>query len=196
MYRRIDRVPRSGRYSSTSNGEIDTFVGATAQKQMSGRHSEIWLSFSVVCLPMLMFSALLLGLVYKYRVTHGVATNDNLHMPAMIDEPGIYYVDLSATVLIFVASWSSSLGPLLAGFVMSLASYPLSKRFWNDVQQQEANLPTPFQFALTLKFITSGGWGALYTWIKYLVGWKKQRQLQSNLLTASACVTVIATTMG
>jgi hypothetical protein len=178
------------------NRETAQPVVGKVQKQMSGRYSDIWLSFSIVTLPMLAFSALLLWLVYYYRVTHGTAASINLRTPDTVDEPGIYYVDLSATVLIFIASWSSSLGPLLAGFVMSLASYPLSRQFWNDVQDQEPSLPTPFQFALILKFITSSGWGALYGWIRYLARWKEQRQLQSRLLTASASVTALATILG
>jgi hypothetical protein len=196
MYRRVDQPSAPSMDAGGRNRETARPVVGKVQKQMSGRYSDIWLSFSIVTLPMLTFSALLLGLVYCYRVTHGTAASINLQTPDIVDEPGIYYVDLSATVLIFIASWSSSLGPLLAGFVMSLASYPLSRQFWNDVQDQEPSLPTPFQFALILKFITSSGWGALYGWIRYLARWKEQRQLQSRLLTASASVTALATILG
>jgi hypothetical protein len=177
MYRRVDQPSAPSMDAGGRNRETARPVVGKVQKQMSGRYSDIWLSFSIVTLPMLTFSALLLGLVYCYRVTHGTAASINLQTPD-------------------IASWSSSLGPLLAGFVMSLASYPLSRQFWNDVQDQEPSLPTPFQFALILKFITSSGWGALYGWIRYLARWKEQRQLQSRLLTASASVTALATILG
>ncbi|OQV08682.1 hypothetical protein CLAIMM_12910 [Cladophialophora immunda] len=192
MYRRAHQAPATSKYSRARDRETVQPPTSKIQKHMSGRYGDIWLSFSLVALPMLVFSALLLGLVYSYRVTHAPAPTSGLRTDDIVDEPGIYYVDLSATVLIFIASWSSTLGPLLAGFLMALASYPLSRRYWKDVQQQQPDLPTPFQLVLILKFFTSAGWGSLYSWIKYLIGWKKQRQSQSRLLTASASVTLLA----
>ncbi|OAP61647.1 hypothetical protein AYL99_03850 [Fonsecaea erecta] len=197
MYRRVHQAPAAPRkHARARDRETAPPPTSKFQKHMSGRYGDIWLSFSIVTLPMLAFSALLLGLVYHYRVTHSPAATSGLRTDDLTDEPGIYYVDLSATVLIFIASWSSTLGPLLAGFLMALASYPLSKKYWNDVLHQHPDLPTPFQFALILKFLTSSGWGSLYSWVKYLAGWKKQRQWQSRLLTASASVTVLTTFLG
>ncbi|KAI8632831.1 hypothetical protein F5Y19DRAFT_462619 [Xylariaceae sp. FL1651] len=162
---------------------------------MSGRLIDIWTAFAISTIPMLTFSAVLLGLVYSYRVKHSANIDERLQSPATSDEPGVYYVNLSATVLIFISSWSSSLGPLLLSFLMTLASYPLARHYWLDIREQKPTLPTPFQFALSLKFMSGGGWGALYNWMRYLVGWRKQRQFQSTLLTESAFATVVITTL-
>ncbi len=195
-YRKLSSGPAdSGNASSNHVATVQT-IAADHDTRMSGRLIDIWTAFTIVTIPMLAFSAALLGLVYRYRVTHSIPTDDRLRSSDTTDEPGVYYVKLSATVLIFISSWSSSLGPLLLSFLMTLASYPLARHFWHDIRQQKDTLPTPFQFALSLKFIGGGGWGALYSWSRYLVGWKKQRQFQSTLLTESAFVTVVATILG
>jgi hypothetical protein len=197
MYRKINKE-NVGTSTSGLPGlqarEVD--VVAEEHPRMSGRLIDIWTAFSIVTIPMLVFSAVLLALVYKYRVTHASNTNENLKSSATSDEAGVYYVNLSATVLIFISSWSSSLGPLLLGFLMTLASYPLARHYWSEVREQKPTLPTPFQFALSVKFISGGGWGALYNWLRYLVGWRKQRHYQSTLLTESAFATVIITILG
>lgn len=191
MYRKVNKED-----GSTGSLTQPRSVAEDPSARMSGRLIDIWTAFAIVTIPMLAFSAVLLGLIYKYRVTHSTTGNDRLRSPGTSDEAGVYYVDMSATVLIFISSWSSSVGPLLLGFLMTLASYPLTRHYWQEIQDQKPTLPTPFQFALSLKFIGGGGWGALYSWMRYLVGWKHQRQIQSRLLTESAFVTVIVTILG
>ncbi|KAK5244019.1 hypothetical protein LTR40_012382, partial [Exophiala xenobiotica] len=196
MYHKLKRRPADSGNAPGRHAATVQIKAKDHDAQMSGRLIDIWTAFTIITIPMLAFSAALLGLVYRYRVTHSIPTDDRLRSSDTTDEPGVYYVNLSATVLIFISSWSSSLGPLLLSFLMTLASYPLARHFWQNIQQQKGPLPTPFQFALSLKFIGGGGWGALYSWTSYLVGWKKQRQFQSTLLTESAFVTVVATILG
>ncbi|KAK5557546.1 hypothetical protein LTR46_004574 [Exophiala xenobiotica] len=196
MYHKLKRRPADSGNAPGRHAATVQIKAKDHDAQMSGRLIDIWTASTIITIPMLAFSAALLGLVYRYRVTHSIPTDDRLRSSDTTDEPGVYYVNLSATVLIFISSWSSSLGPLLLSFLMTLASYPLARHFWQNIQQQKGPLPTPFQFALSLKFIGGGGWGALYSWTSYLVGWKKQRQFQSTLLTESAFVTVVATILG
>jgi hypothetical protein len=166
-------------------------------KKMSGRLPDIALSFSVVTIPMLLFTGFLLGLVYHYRITHNDVPFETLRVAGTTDEAGIYYVNLSATILIFIASWSSSLATILAGFIMALASYPIARRHLQDARAYKPQqLLTPFQLALTLRFLDGGGWGALWSWIKYVAGWRKQRQLQARTLTTSASVMIVAIFLG
>ena len=189
--------PRSQMNASEQVRLVETNSHGRSGKKMSGRLSDIALSFSVVTIPMLMFTGVLLGLVYHYRITHNEVSFETLRAPGSIDEAGIYYVNLSATVLIFISSWSSSLAAILAGLMMTLASYPIAWRHLRDVRAyRPQRLLTPFQLALTLKFLDGGGWGALWSWIKYVAGWRKQRQLQARTLTASASVMILAVFLG
>lgn len=196
MYRKLGPAQAHSGDPRPIESEPPPGKSSEASEHISGNSADIWLSFTVLCLPPVTFSALLLGLVYAYRVTPGTSVISDTRTSDTFDEPGVCYVRLSATVLIFIASWSSSLAPLLVGLIMNLASYPISRKYWEDIQNQQPDLPTPYQLALVIKFIAASGWGALYRWVQYLVGWRKQRQAQSRILTASASVTLLATILG
>ena len=167
------------------------------RRQLSGRLRQITLSFFVLTGPMLAFTAVLLGLVFYYRVKHTNGPFPNLQTKGMRDEAGIYYVRLSTTFLIFINSWSSSLGPLLVGFALALAAYPIARQ---SLRQARANnpreLPTPHQLALTLKFLEGAGPTALWAWVKYLANPRQRRQPQATALVSVASVTVIALSLG
>jgi hypothetical protein len=167
------------------------------RRQLSGRLSHVALSFFILTGPMLAFTAVLLGLVFYYRVKHTDGPFPNLQNKEMHDEAGIYYVRLSATFLIFISSWSSSLGPLLVGFALALAAYPIARQL---LRQARANNPrellTPHELALTLKFLEGGGFGALWAWVKYLANPRQKRQPQATTLVSVASVTVVAVSLG
>jgi hypothetical protein len=167
------------------------------RRQLSGRLSQIALSFFILTGPMLAFTAVLLGLVFYYRVKHTDGPFPNLQTKEMRDEAGIYYVRLSATFLIFISSWSSSLGPLLVGFALALVAYPMARQ---SLRQARANnpreLPTPYQLALTLKFLEGAGFTALWAWVKYLANSRRRGQPQATTLLSVASVTVVALSLG
>ena len=165
-------------------------------KKMSGRTSDIIFRFSVITFPMLIFAGALLGLVFYYRVTHNDPPYPHLQVPGATDEPGIYYVNLSVTHFTFIASWSSTLAPMLVGFVLALASYPICRRYLAQVRSNpERELPTPYQLALTLMFMNGGGFGAMWSWFKYHWSWRKERVRQSSTLGRTAVVAVLATAL-
>src|SRR5579859_4467672 len=123
---------------------------ARGTKRMGGRFSNISLSFVVVSVPMLLFGGLLLGLVFHYRVTHNELPFEHLQLNGVKDEAGIYYVNLNATFLVFIASWSSSVAPMLASFVLVLAAYPICKEYLAQARAKRSReLLTPYQLALT-----------------------------------------------
>jgi hypothetical protein len=153
---------------------------------MSGRLSDLSLSFVILTIPMLLFSACLLGLVFHNSVSPPSSAFEGQ------DEAGIYYVNLSATSLIFIASWSSSLAPVLTGFALKLISYPLASDFLRSAKSSKAEqLPTPYQLALILRFLNGGGVGALWSWIKYLFTWRAKRQIQPPLLSMLASMALL-----
>jgi len=162
----------------------------TNGKGISGRLSSLGLSFVILTIPMLLFSACLIGLVYYFRVTPPSKIFENLRVNGQ-DDAGIYYVRLNATFLIFIASWSSSLAPALTGFALTLFSYPLASEFFKSTKSSEADQhPTPYQLALALHFLNGGGVGALWNWIKYLSIWRGKRQKQQHLLSMLAFMAI------
>jgi hypothetical protein len=172
-----------------------TFEGGstvrTNGKGMSGRLSGLGLSFVILTIPMLLFSACLIGLVFHFKVTPPSKIFENLQVDEQ-DDDGIYYVNLSSTFLIFIASWSSSLAPALTGFALTLFSYPLASKFFKSTKSSKAEqLPTPYQLALALQFLNGRGIGALWNWIKYLFTWRGKRQTQPPLLSMLASMALL-----
>lgn len=169
-------------------------------KRMGGRVSDISLSLIIVTLPMLLFATLLLGFVFHYRVTQSSTPFQPLQTPgtASAKESGVYYVKLNATLLVFIASWSSTVAPMLASFLLALAAYPICHEYLYQAQATDRGhqLPTPYQLALTLRFLNGGGFGALWSWIRYLAGWKNDRKEQASLLKNTAIVSIGATILG
>ena len=163
-------------------------------KRMAARYSNIATSFVVVTIPMLLFTAVLLGLIFYYRVSHNTPPFDNLLVAGAQDEASVYYVNIEATFLIFISSWSSSVAPILTASVVSLAAYPIARKFLQEARAHQPQLlPTPYQLALTIKFLDGGGAGALWNWLKYFVGWERKRQRQASPLTSTASVTILTT---
>jgi hypothetical protein len=153
---------------------------------MGGRFSDIFLNFAVVTIPLFLFVALLLGLVFHYRVSHNDPPFENLQIEGVKDEPGIYYVNLNATFLVFIA-------PMLASFVLALAAYPICRQYLAQARANKTQeLLTPYQLALTLRFMNGGGFGALWSWLKYHVGWRSVRQPQGVVLSSTARVAILA----
>lgn len=159
---------------------------------MGGRYMEILLSFLVMTVPLLAFSALLLGLIYHYRIVRNPFPSDNLRFDERQDGSNAIYVGLSATTLITVASWSSTIAPILVGFAITLLSYPVASTILKAGQDSRPEqLPTTFQFSLMLRMLCSGGPGSLWHWITYAFGWRGRRQSQPPVLkrmTTMLCV--------
>src|SRR5262245_27337496 len=108
--------------------------GGTSSVRIGGRYLEILFLFFAMVIPMIAFSGSLLGLVYYYRVVHNNFVSENLRFPGGEDEPDVIYVRLSATTLTAVASWSSTMGLIVAGFAVTLISYPVARTLLNAVK--------------------------------------------------------------
>lgn len=163
-----------------------------SSSRMGGRYLEILLSFLVMTVPMLAFSALLLGLIYHYRIVRNPFPSDNLRFQEGQDDSSAIYVGLSATTLITVASWSSTMAPLLVGFALTLLSCPVASTLLKAGRDSRPEqLTTTFQLSLMLRMLCSGGPGSLWHWITYALGWRGRRQSQPPVLkrmTIMLCV--------
>lgn len=186
-------IPRRPVHGTNDFQEVNNNESPPTGKSMTGRYADIITSFVIVTIPMLLFTAVLLGLVFHYRVSHNSPPFENLLVAGAQDEAGVYYVNIEATVLIFISSWSSSLAPILTGFVVALVAYPIARKFLQEARaHRPQQLLTPYQLALTLKFWDGGGVGALWNWLKYVFGWRSKRQRQASPLKSTASVTVLA----
>jgi hypothetical protein len=161
---------------------------------MSGRLTDITVAACVVTIPMVVFSAILLGLVFSHQVIIGATPFDQLKPvhSALEDASGAYLVDINATSLIFIASWSSSLAPTLVGFVLALYTYPVAQNYIGQAKNRiPSGLLTPYQFSLWLRFVSGAHVGAMWNWINYLFFWRGKRQTQAPALKRTVIVTIL-----
>ena len=160
---------KRGAYSNVAF--IPHEVGQQEQRhQIQGRVRQIIIAFAVMVLPMLFLSALLLGLIFFHRVPPNVYyVPDDLGLEQ--DYSNAYLVNFSATTLVTVASWSSTVSPVLIGFAITLASYPTAKDLLTASNLRDtAHLPTPFQFSLIVNAMSSSPFTLLWNWSAYTFG--------------------------
>ncbi|KAH8672041.1 hypothetical protein BGZ60DRAFT_537553 [Tricladium varicosporioides] len=150
---------------------------------MRGRSRDIILAFSTLTVPMIAFSATLLGLIYHYRIARNDYMSSNLRLDIGDGDSNAIYVNFSATALTQIASWSSTLAPILVGFAISLISYPVARSMLLASQRNDTRgLPTPYQFHLMFRMVANGSWISLWHWIKYTTGWTGRRESQGRPL--------------
>jgi hypothetical protein len=158
-------------------------------KRMQGRIQEIIIAFTVMTLPMLIFSGVLLGLVFHYRIKQNDFISTDLAFDSNQNDPNVYFVRISATTLTTVASWSSTIAPVLVGFGVALVSYPVAKGLLTASEKhQVAQLPTPFQLSLIVRMISSGSISALWSWLMYSFGWRGKRERQGRAIKSVTTV--------
>ncbi|KAF3396084.1 hypothetical protein F1880_007227 [Penicillium rolfsii] len=158
-------------------------------KKMQGRIQEILIAFAVMTLPLLIFSGILLGLVFHYRIEQNDFLSSDLAFDSDQDNPNVYFVRISATTLTTIASWSSTVAPILVGFGVALVSYPVAKGLLKASENQDvAQLPTPFQFSLIVRMISSGSFSALWSWMMYSYGWRGKRERQGSAIKSVTTV--------
>ncbi|UKZ75662.1 hypothetical protein TrVFT333_003352 [Trichoderma virens FT-333] len=161
--------------------------------QKNGCVKEILLAFSLSVLPLLAFSGLLLGLVFRYQFTpqgHNDARipDENPHL-----NKSIIYVNLSATMLITVGSWSSTMAPLSLPFILAIASYPASKLLMRASDGNgKHKLPTPYQIALLLRVMSNSSLSSVWHCMVYMSA-KRRRAPMSSALNIVVCTLVLGT---
>lgn len=112
---------------------------------MGGWVLDIGLASAVLILPMLILTAVLLALVIEHRMPNHSSTysyNNETELPL----GSAYFVNYSATTLVYVASLSSTLATVLGSAAMILFSYLVARSMALDSDANNAfKLPSPFQ---------------------------------------------------
>lgn len=159
---------------------------------MQGRIREILIAFAAMTLPMIIFTGILLGLIFHYRITQNDFVSENLAFDTEQIRADAYYVRVSATTLVTVASWSSTIAPILTGFAVTLVSYPVAKQLLEaSGGSGTSQLPTPFQMSLIVRMISSGSFSALWGWLTYSLGWRGRRESQVRSIKSLTAILTI-----
>lgn len=145
---------------------------------------------------MTLLTAALVLMVFKYKVTTE-SENQFSRPDTTLSANDAYYVHADSTMLVFLASWMSSLAPLLAGCAISLAAYPIAQKLFEDtLSTSQERLPTPFQFAIALKFINGSTWSAIWDLLLYRFRRRSQTVQRCAALEALTSVTVTTLLLG
>ncbi|KAF2731951.1 hypothetical protein EJ04DRAFT_554397 [Polyplosphaeria fusca] len=122
---------------------------------------------SMVVIPMVVFSIAILALIFTHQMEKVTCPYEDLCPMLNQTDNNYYYVDYSATQLVFIASWSSSISLSLISMLMFLFSYLTARRILlKSHERDSSDLPTPFQLALLIK-ILNGELLALYDFFMY-----------------------------
>lgn len=188
-FQSISQAARSRDFSRTRKRGNET--------RRISRATDVVLNTIALTIPMLLFCIALLFLVFHHRVHRHSLPSDSLTLQDPGGEQGYYHVKISSTYLIFVASWSSTLAPLLAACITTLWSFPVAADMMKaSTTEIRDRLPTPYQLALTLLMLESGGWISLWQWLKYLWCWREARKSQGRALLSVGSVLLIAQLLG
>lgn len=163
--------------------------------RITGALQEIIWSFICVSVPMFVLTGIFMGLVYGYLVSEDPLTSDDYDVfgqrPEPYDQAAYYYIDYSATRLITVSSWTSTVTSFTSTFVMALVSYPLAKSYQNKSEAGTTDeLPTTYQFRLIIGLL-GGSLGSLWSWLDYSFWKKRTRQTKLLWVTATALLTSV-----
>jgi hypothetical protein len=146
---------------------------------------------ALLVLPMVIFSAILLGLVFQYQWHRHHAPLSGLNLSPEFSN-SIFYVDYSATRLLLVASLSSSTVFAFTGSFMTLLSLLLAADMIRNSREPFIDLlPSPYQLALVIDLL-DGKKGALWSWAMGLWGKKENRTRGLWALESAAALLIFA----
>ncbi|KAN0095511.1 hypothetical protein V8E51_016222 [Hyaloscypha variabilis] len=167
--------------------------GVRTPGNLEGGKKDILLSLAIIFVPNVILTAVLLGLVFHYQVPQTYSVLPGVPNP-LARESSAYLIDFSATKLLTVASWTSTLSSLLPSFAMVLVSFPVARSILNASKAKRTDdLPTPYQLSMLLG-VLSGSVGSLLAWFKYR-SWKK-RELVNGIAKTSITWLVFISLLG
>lgn len=152
---------------------------------------EIMTSSCLAVVPMTFLTIALAILVSKFQLQPGSGSISTSVAPYSDLGGDAFYIDVNSTLLVFIASWMSSLAPLLTGFLISLAGFPIAQKLLEDTIHRPHALPTLAQLAIIIKFCSgapcSGLWDLL---VRYRC--RIAKHTPSRMLNSLTMVTITA----
>jgi hypothetical protein len=130
----------------------------TKQGQSHGRVHirNILIACSLVVLPMVVFTSAFLVFVFANTVNNpGCSFEDLCATSGLLNatSKSSYYVDFSATSLVFISSWSSTVSFALVGVLMTMYGYSIAAKLLgaSASEQKYATGLTPYQISLLIR---------------------------------------------
>ncbi len=194
QYATLDQQDYSNDPGLPQDDQQGVHYASKMQPSMSGGRRAIYLALACILIPMLGLSALLVGLVYRHQIARYSTMVRPLVLLQQSDlDDSAYYVRLNATTFATIASWSSTVAPLLVMAAMSLASFPVARSLKEKSSAAIPDLPTPFQLSLLLESLNGS---IMSVW--RLLGYRRWRHKQpvASLVRSSFIILVVATTVG
>ncbi|KIX00993.1 uncharacterized protein Z518_10059 [Rhinocladiella mackenziei CBS 650.93] len=184
-------IPLETRHQPTPRHETLQKRATVIQGKKTSGHRIIFRSTAPIVIPMLGLGALALGLVLAHEVQQDPdqsSAGTLLFDQASELDSDSYYVDFNPTTLVTIASWSSTVAPLLTICAMALASYPIVNQLKANSQMAGSDLPTPFQLSMLLETLT-GEITALFSLVAYR-SWSHTEKITPHVRTVLILLTV------
>ena len=164
------------------------------QSRTVGDKKTIYIALACILVPMLGLSALLIGLVFGYRVKVDQSTIGPLALTQESDtDNSAYYVYINSTTFATIASWSSTIAPLLVVAIMSMFSFPVARNLKEKSSVESPDLPTPSQLSLLIETLT-GSVMSVWTFVRYRR--RPGRPRVASLVRTALLTLVLATVVG
>jgi len=139
---------------------------------------------TVICVPMLLLSVALLYVVFHHLIEPVENVFDPNSGLENFNDHRYLLVNFSATKLVFVASFLSTMAPLLAGCILQLTGVLVYRELIKTSHVRHfAILPTPYQMSL-LVGVLSASYEQLYNAFVHLLSRKRRARVSPVLLYA------------
>jgi hypothetical protein len=134
--------------------------GYTPAVRISAHTHDILVACSLIVVPMILFTSVSLALVFSNTSSNQGCSFDDLCPTAGLinaTSNNYYYVDFSATSLVFISSWSSTISFALIGILINVYAYSVAAQILHhpDLAPQHGNSLRPFQLSLMLKVLNA-----------------------------------------
>ncbi|GIJ83067.1 hypothetical protein Asppvi_001584 [Aspergillus pseudoviridinutans] len=141
--------------------------GPNTSSRITGKYTNIFTAFLILTLPLAVLVAVLLFLIFHYRVTNNVVSRALIQDLAQSDH-GVLYVNINPAFLMKIASLSSTVAGFLTTFAVGLAAYPLASAVLKSTRDCLPDaLLSPLQYYLTLDLVENAGYMAVWRWLKF-----------------------------
>lgn len=164
---------------------------AVGPLKRDGVNLKLLLHLSLSTVPLIAFTAILLGLVYYYSKLFAESdTVGELSLDTSF-RSDVLYVNLPATRLILVASWSSSVALPIIGSLLTLTSYTVAAdMIWSSRRGYHELLPNPSQIAMLTDLLDAKQM-AIVTWLASF--WRKDgRKVSSRWIVEFPAIVQLA----
>jgi hypothetical protein len=162
--------PDNKLFTGAGQRELDTASGSSGSSLRGrSRLSAIIWPAMIVTLPIAWLCGVLLGMTYGYRVRSEPSLFSSINNEQLNRPRGYLLINYSATRLVIIASFTSTLAPILAGSIMSLWTLPIARSMKiASSTTQYSQLPTPYQLSLVIG-ISLASYQRLWRYYEYML---------------------------